>query len=98
MHRGAGVLLVILCLAGTAGRVVAQSYASALAVGKGEVFIAEPEAPHAKGFDTVPFGEDTPEMSGAWNNYPFFKSGTIVVNSVQEGLFVLRRSERPLIP
>jgi choice-of-anchor B domain-containing protein len=48
-------------------------------------------------FDTVP-GTDSPEMTGSWNNYPFFKSGTIVVNSMQEGMFLVKQSDRRLVP
>lgn len=52
--------------------------------------ISDPVNPREVGyFDTVP-GEDTPQMAGAWSNYPFFKSGTIVVTSVGEGLFLVR--------
>ena len=28
--------------------------------------------------------------NGAWGNYPFFKSGIVIVSSIYEGLFVLR--------
>ena len=42
-------------------------------------------------FDTVPFGQDFPTFHGSWSNYPFFASGTIVVSSIGEGLFVLKR-------
>lgn len=52
--------------------------------------ISDPANPREVGyFDTVP-GEDTPQMAGAWSNYPYFKSGTIVVTSVGEGLFLVR--------
>jgi choice-of-anchor B domain-containing protein len=43
-------------------------------------------------FDTV-VGEDAPGFDGSWSNYPFFKSGTIVVTSGAEGLFVVRKSD-----
>jgi len=48
-------------------------------------------------FDTVP-GPETSAQMGSWNNYPFFKSGTIVVNSMQEGVFFVKKSDRALIP
>jgi len=35
-------------------------------------------------------GDDEPGFRGAWSNYPYFPSGTIVVSSIGEGLFVLR--------
>lgn len=30
------------------------------------------------------------EFSGSWSNYPYFKSGVVVVSSMERGLFVLR--------
>ncbi len=42
-------------------------------------------------FDTVPWTEDTPIFNGSWSNYPFFESGTIIVTSGSEGLFMLRK-------
>jgi len=47
-------------------------------------------------FDTVPFGDNGPGFGGSWSNYPFFDSGTIVVTSMNEGLFILKRSEQGL--
>jgi choice-of-anchor B domain-containing protein len=47
-------------------------------------------------FDTVPFGDNSAGFGGSWSNYPFFESGTIVVTSMNEGLFVLKRSEQGL--
>ncbi len=53
--------------------------------------IADPENPVEIGqFDTSPFLEG-PGFSGAWSTFPFFKSGTVIVTSLQEGLFILRR-------
>jgi len=40
-------------------------------------------------FDTYP-ADDGPSFNGAWNNYPFFPSGNIVVSDIDGGLFVLR--------
>ena len=62
--------------------------------------ISDPANPKETGyFDTVPAGENTPGFAGSWSNYPFFKSGTIVVSSIGEGLFVLRhRPEEPAVP
>ena len=54
--------------------------------------ISNPEEPREVGFfDTVPFGDDTPGFAGAWSVYPYFKSGVIIVSSIKEGLFVLKR-------
>lgn len=42
-------------------------------------------------FDTEPGGPDRAGFEGSWSNYPFFKSGTIIVSSIGEGLFVLKK-------
>jgi choice-of-anchor B domain-containing protein len=61
--------------------------------------ISDPKNPKPVGhFDTHPVGVDAPGFSGSWSNYPYFKSGTIVVTSIQEGLFLVRPAQRPLIP
>ena len=49
-------------------------------------------------FDTVPFGEDAPGFAGAFSNYPYFESGLVLVTSMREGLFLLRKRERPMVP
>ncbi|MFN2421425.1 MAG: choice-of-anchor B family protein [Gemmatimonadota bacterium] len=41
-------------------------------------------------FDTMPYGSDGPRFDGSWGNYPFFKSGIVIVGSGDEGLFVLK--------
>ena len=43
-------------------------------------------------FDTYASG-DKIDFVGSWSNYPFFKSGTIAVSSIEEGLFLLKASE-----
>jgi hypothetical protein len=40
--------------------------------------------------------DDRTGFSGAWSTYPFFRSGTVIVTSVQEGLFLLK--PRPRAP
>ena len=58
--------------------------------------VSDPENPIEIGyFDTVPFSENTPSMSGSWSNYPFFPSGIVIVNSGSEGLFMVR-PQRPI--
>ena len=42
-------------------------------------------------FDTVPHGDDDPGFAGSWSNYPYFPSGTILVTSMNEGLFIVRK-------
>jgi choice-of-anchor B domain-containing protein len=55
--------------------------------------ISDPENPVEDGyFDTAPYLEG-PGFSGAWSNYPFFDSGTIIVTSLMEGAFLLRKQE-----
>ena len=49
-------------------------------------------------FDTVPFGENVPGFAGSWSNYPYFESGTIVVSSMREGVFFLKKREQALVP
>ena len=45
-------------------------------------------------FDTVPYGPDSPATGGgSWSNYPYFKSGIIVVTSGREGLFILKKKD-----
>lgn len=43
-------------------------------------------------FDTVPDGDSAGTGEGAWNVYPFFESGNIVISDQFGGLFVLRSS------
>ena len=59
--------------------------------------ISNPESPEEIGFfDTTPYEGNPPTMAGAWTAYPFFESGTLVVSSTQEGLFLLRPARRPV--
>jgi len=61
--------------------------------------ISDPEAPVEIGwFDTTPYQGDPPGFVGAWTAYPFFESGTVVVTSMYEGVFLLRPGPRRLIP
>ena len=43
-------------------------------------------------FDTIA-AHDDPGFDGAWSNYPFFPSGTVIVSDRSGGLFVLDVSE-----
>jgi hypothetical protein len=45
-------------------------------------------------FDTAPFGNNNAGFQGAWSVYPYFKSGTIVVNSIEQGLFIVRTADK----
>jgi choice-of-anchor B domain-containing protein len=59
--------------------------------------ISNPERPVEVGFfDTTPYDGNPPTLAGAWTAYPFFESGTVVVSSTEEGLFILRPAPRPV--
>ncbi|CAN5892896.1 choice-of-anchor B family protein [soil metagenome] len=62
--------------------------------------ISDIENPEEVGFfDTVPTGDNSPRFDGSWSNYPYFESGTIIVTSGKEGLFLLRYApagDRPI--
>ena len=56
--------------------------------------ISDPLDPVEVGFfDPITVVPDAPGFIGSWSNYPYFESGTIVITSIDEGLFVLRRRE-----
>lgn len=40
-------------------------------------------------FDVFPEDDDA-TFNGAWSNYPYFDSGTVIVSGIEQGLFVLR--------
>ena len=40
-------------------------------------------------FDIYP-SSNSASFNGAWNNYPFFASGNVIVSGMEQGLFVLR--------
>jgi choice-of-anchor B domain-containing protein len=62
------------------------------------VDISNPLKPVEIGFfDTTPWGGNPPGwVGGAWTAYPFLESGTVLVSSINEGLFLLRPRERPV--
>lgn len=43
-------------------------------------------------FDTFP-NNDAASFNGAWSVYPFFPSGNIIVSDINNGLFVIRKSQ-----
>jgi choice-of-anchor B domain-containing protein len=45
-------------------------------------------------FDIYP-ADDNPNFNGAWTSYPFFSSGTVIVNGIEQGLFALRPRVTP---
>ncbi len=49
-------------------------------------------------FDTVPVGPDAPGFGGSWSNFPFFKSGNVLMTSGEEGLFIVRQHNSQPVP
>ena len=45
-------------------------------------------------FDIYP-SDDAPNFNAAWTSYPFFNSGTVIVNGIEQGLFVVRPRTQP---
>jgi choice-of-anchor B domain-containing protein len=61
--------------------------------------VSDPVRPVEVGhFDTVPSSPNTPGFAGSWSNYPYFRSGIIVVTSIMEGLFILKYRGPVLVP
>ena len=61
--------------------------------------ISDPLHPVEVGFfDTVPHSDNVPGFAGSWSNYPYFESGIIIVTSIREGMFVLKKREPALVP
>ena len=59
--------------------------------------ISDPENPKEVAyFDTVP-GKNQPGFAGSWSNYPYFDSGIIVVTSMREGVFILKKRDTRLV-
>ncbi len=47
-------------------------------------------------FDIYP-ADDGPAYNGAWTSYPFFASGAVIVNGIEQGLFVVRPRASPRV-
>lgn len=61
--------------------------------------ISDPENPMEVGsFDTTPWSEDAAGFDGTWSVYPYFASGTILLSSRREGLFLVKPHEERLVP
>jgi len=60
--------------------------------------ISDPRNPKEVGFlDTHPGDTGAPSFDGAWSVYPYFKSGSIVVTSIGEGVFFVKDRTRPVV-
>jgi choice-of-anchor B domain-containing protein len=56
--------------------------------------ISDRENPREVGFfKTYPGADAAAGFEGSWSNYPYFRSGIIVVSSIGEGLFVLKKRD-----
>ena len=56
--------------------------------------ISDRENPREVAFFKTYAGEDTGAgFDGSWSNYPYFDSGIIIVSSIGEGLFVLKKRD-----
>lgn len=51
--------------------------------------VASGVLPEVAYFDVYPADDDA-EFNGAWSSYPYFESGTVIVNGIEQGLFVLQ--------
>ena len=51
--------------------------------------LAEAELTEVAFFDTFP-NSNSASFNGAWSVYPYFSSGTVIVNDIERGLFMLR--------
>ena len=61
--------------------------------------ISDPENPvEAGSFDTTPWSEDAAGFDGTWSVYPYFESGTILLSSRREGLFLVKSRTERLVP
>ena len=59
--------------------------------------VSDPEKPVEVGhFDTTPDVANPPGFVGAWTAYPYFESGTIIVSSMNEGLFIVKPSDEQI--
>jgi choice-of-anchor B domain-containing protein len=60
--------------------------------------ISDPRNPKEVGFlDTHPGDTGAPSFDGAWSVYPYFKSGSIVVTSIGEGVFFVKDRTRQVV-
>ncbi len=76
-------------------KIYMANYGSGLRI----VDISDPVNPKEVGFlDTYPDDNNEPAMQGAWSNYPYFKSGTIIVTSMTEGMFLVKDRTTKIVP
>ena len=67
-----------------------RMYQSNYKAGLRIIDITNPTQPREVGFFDVEPGENSPGFSGTWNSYPYFKNGSILVNNMGKGIFLVR--------
>ncbi|MEA1882499.1 MAG: choice-of-anchor B family protein, partial [Candidatus Marinimicrobia bacterium] len=68
-------------------------YQSNYSAGLRVLYIKDPIQPtEVAYFDTYSPGNKL-DFVGAWGNYPYFNSGTILVSSIEDGLFILKATD-----
>jgi choice-of-anchor B domain-containing protein len=60
--------------------------------------ISDPENPKPVGYFDTARGPDSPGFAGAFSTYPFFESGNILISSMREGLFIVKKQQPELVP
>lgn len=53
-------------------------------------------APEVAFFDTADYCQNEVLFQGAWSNYPYFESGSIVLSNIETGLFMLKLNQDTL--
>jgi choice-of-anchor B domain-containing protein len=80
------------------GFLFAANYTTGLRILDLRAFLATGSIDHIQTvgyFDTHPENDDR-AFRGAWSNYPFFKSGVVIVSDIDRGLFVVRPTRAPV--
>ena len=52
--------------------------------------VADGEMPQVAYFGVYPANDNASFEGGTWSNYPYFKSGIVVITSMQEGFFIAK--------
>ncbi len=71
-----------------------RSYQANYRAGLRILDISNPVAPFESAYFDIYPSSNSANFNGAWGNYPFFDSGTVIVSGIEQGLFVLQ--PRPL--
>lgn len=66
-----------------------RSYQANYRAGLRILDITNPVAPFEYGYFDIYPANNNANFNGAWGNYPFFDSGTVIVSGMEQGLFVL---------